>query len=374
MGKQLRILTYDAAGQHVDEWADDVGPGVELAWKLGMPYRAHVPVVKGSPHLAMDRLWSGGQPAFIELDASDWGLDPWLGQVEGLDLGSEGTTRQVAINGPQQWLDNEAWASVPGRTSVNQSAGTIFFDAVAKVQEQVDVRLDPTRQVFIGQAVQEQLKGGTLWKLYQDLAGRYGEELQLSAQPRKCRLNMSWSSPLDARDVSGLVQLREGVNCTWSGSPQLRASLEELTMAGRSWDMGSKTRGVAVSAPGGRVLGMRGSLLAQVSSITQVLSASAGPAMVDPTTPTLTALRAQAEVQLRRLLTPYLRAQVVVLDPDLWPLMRTGDIVQTYWPSDDLGVYQDAQARVRTLTYNLGEDRKLVASVDLWATGMEGGE
>lgn len=363
---RARVYLYDNGGNFVDELY--LEQGVELSYQHGRPVRAQLSVERGHRLLDLKRIYPGGFPAYVEVQPDEYGLPVWLGQIEGLDQGSGTSERQVVAGGPSQWLGDEAIATIPGGLPITQSGPALLHRIIADLQDSVDLRISLDRPDYIGEALEDELSGGTVWSLIEQLEQERNEETYLDPIPGACLLALRVLPASAARDRSGDVTLDDSLNCVWTSPIDLRGSATEIAGIGRGYDTADLSRGYAAFAPGGRVLGLRAALAAEIAGRTLAPGEASSGRTVDPTSPTAAANRLRTIAALRRGLAPLMRSQVVITDQALWPLIRTRDIVSCRFYEDDTGAYAEALARVRTLQYSLGEQRKCVASVDLWDT------
>lgn len=362
----VRILLYDNGGAFVDELA--LAGGVELSYQHGKPERAQITVERGHRLLDLGRLYPNGYPAYLEVDPVDYGLPVWLGQLEGLDIGSVATERQIVANGPVQWLGDEQIATVPGGLPSMQSGGALLHAAIEQLQTSIDLRIALGQPDYLGEPIEDELQGGTIWGLIERLESERAEEVYLDPLPRQCMLGLRVIPALGSRDQSGLVTLDDNLNCYWTSSIDLAGAATELAGIARSWDAADLSRGYSAYAPGGRVLGLRAALAAEIAGRTLAPTEGSSGRTVDPTSPTAAANRLRTITALRRALAPLYRAQVTITEQSLWQHIRTRDVLSSRFYEDDTGAYAEGLVKVRTLQYSLGQQLKCVASVDLWDT------
>jgi len=361
-----RLVLYDNGGTLVDEIY--VRGPLELSYQHGRPHRLQVPLARGSDIVDLRRLYPNGEAAYIEYaDEGAYGLPTWLGQVEGLDQGSESGGRQLVANGPQQWLGDELVASLPAGLPVEQSGAAVLIEAIQQLQTSVDLRIEALQTEHVGEALEDRVVGGTVWSLIDKLEQERDEEVYLNAVAGACQLRLRVLPALGSRDRTD-IELNDKVNCRWTGSITLAGTVSELAGIGRGYDTANLVRGYAARAVRGKVLGLRSALAAEIAGRTINVREVTSGRTINATSPTAAANRARTIATLRRSLPPQYRAQVTITDDSLWSELQTRDLVSTRWYEDDTGVYTEGVAKIRTLQYSIGDSLKCVGSVDLWET------
>ncbi len=362
-GRRIRVWSFET-GDHIAD-LEGVGADLQIGFDIFGPAAASFTVPYGM--ITRSLLEPGGVAALVEVDYRELGVpEVWLGAVTGVGVASGRGARRVSLEGPASWLDSES-AIVPARERVNAPAGQILGRAVRT--HPIDLKVDVPADMGGSAALAGfELAGQSVWGLASELATITGDEPRFTARPGAGRLALSWESAFAPMDLSPVCTLTEKV-CTWTYEAAVQTR-EAMQVAGASWDVGARARGVAVRSETGRVLGRRAALAAVVSEAAALSLVGAAGTEVDVTSASAVVLRARITTELRRWITP--RFPIVIRIPwdtrdgrELWPLCTVGALLRVRF-DDDYGPFGDAIVRIQTAAFQLGSGRVAELGCELW--------
>lgn len=337
---------------------------VDVAFDKRVPTSAGISHEQGAGDLYHTASLPDGYAALLEVDARAEGVPlTWLGQLGPWDDADDDAEINISADGPQAWLET---LGIHDMAPIRAPAGTIARWVFSTHPGRHRVVIG---RIHVGELVEINLSGMSLWQVLEELAKLSGEDWTLTPIPGTATLRLDWWSALDVPDARRQATLYPGVNCERTArTGNMGAGLDEMVGVALSVVQGVKAQSGAVRL-GSRVIGRHAALtVARRAHFAAQLAG--GPVVMSPASPSFDTARQalQAALVQRR---PDGGGSAEITDEDLFALLRPRAVLSAVFPRDTIGFYRRAAVQLRTTTWTIPKAANFVSqcstTFELWS-------